>query len=409
LATLGYGFLESGQTTGQTENALRETAGRLGIHNLEVNTAGRVLFLASGLSNGSTVSVTGAARSLDMIDCTRSRRLSMLAEQTAPHTNVPSSEQRRILGGARDAAQVLRNTVTPWWIVTLGMTMLAFFISMQVGVTWRAWVSAALVQLVSSGVGFALTAVKPPKLFAVVAQSSAAGAFATLLVQLGFVDPVGAAAAIAVNWLLLLPLPQVIGAITEAIEGVYLSALTRLATVGVVAFGISLGGAFTFGLGELLGMDHPKLDELPNFPWYLVLVFSSLGAIANAFANGGRFRLVGPAAFLGVTTGAVSQMLLNLAHLPSVWASSCAGIVLGTISVIIAKRTGYPQQVLALMGITGALLPGIPVFFGILQEMGGASGLASFGQAAITCLGIGVGVAFGVYLGELRRRIRAND
>jgi hypothetical protein len=50
------------------------------------------LFLASGLSNGSTVSVTGAARSLDMIDCTRSRRLSMLAEQTAPHTNVPSSE-----------------------------------------------------------------------------------------------------------------------------------------------------------------------------------------------------------------------------------------------------------------------------------------------------------------------------
>jgi uncharacterized membrane protein YjjP (DUF1212 family) len=168
------------------------------------------------------------------------------------------------LGGARDAAQVLRNTVTPWWIVTLGMTMLAFFISMQVGVTWRAWVSAALVQLVSSGVGFALTAVKPPKLFAVVAQSSAAGAFATLLVQLGFVDPVGAAAAIAVNWLLLLPLPQVIGAITEAIEGVYLSALTRLATVGVVAFGISLGGAFTFGLGELLGMDHPKLDELPT-------------------------------------------------------------------------------------------------------------------------------------------------
>ncbi|MEU6860185.1 threonine/serine exporter family protein [Glycomyces sp. NPDC046736] len=405
LSTLGCGLLESGQTSGQTERTLEGYGRVLGLDGLAVNSFARVLLLEAMTAEGGTVSLSGTAHSLDAIDCTRSRELKRIADDVvAEGRHLAGLHGRERLASARLAAQRCRDTATPWWVVALGMTLLAFFISMQVGVSWQAWVSAALLQAVSSLTGLAISGLRLPRLFATAIQSCAAGGFATLLVQLDFVDPVGAAAAIAVNWLLLLPLPQVIGAVTDAVEGGYLSSVNRIASVTVAAAGIFVGGAFTFALGEMLGMEHPKLDALPSLPWYLVLVFSALGAIANAFANGGRPSLVLPAAMLGLVTGATNQILLHLVGLPSFWASSFSAVGLGLLSAVIASRTGYPSQVLALMGITGALLPGIPVFFGILQEMGGGSGLASFSTAAGISVGIGAGVALGVHLARLTRK-----
>lgn len=402
LESTGHGLLESGLTSGQTEHALSRYGIDLGVEALSISAFGRMLILEAATNDGDTVSTSGAARTLEAIDCTRSRELTRLAERTA-HTEVarmPGREAREQLTVAKRVADRLRLTATPWWIVALGTTMLAFFISMQVGVSWEAWVTAALVQAAASVVGVGTAAARMPKLFAVAVQSTAAGALATMLVQWDFVDPVGAAAAIAVNWLLLLPLPQVIGAVTDAIDGDHLSAGTRVANVAVAAVGIVIGGTLTFALGEALGMEHPRLDALPTMPWYLILVFSALGAIANSFANGGRLNLVAPAAFLGVATGATNQLLLS-SGLPAVWATALAATVLGLLSARIAVRTGYPSQVLALMGVTGALLPGIPVFFGILQQMGEGSGLASFGTAGLMSLAIGIGVALGGYLSRL--------
>jgi len=405
LSALGHGLLESGQNTRQTESALERYGRGLGLDGLVLNSFGRMLLLEAVTHDGATVSLSGAARSLDAIDCTRARDLGCLADSTvedARHWPDPSAA-REHLTAARQEVERLRDTATPWWVVTLGLTLLAFFISMQIGVSWQAWVSAALVQLITSLTGVAISGLRLPRLFAIAVQSCAAGAFATALVQLGFVDPVGAAAAIAVNWLLLLPLPQIIGAVTDAIESDHLSAMTRVASVAVAAGGIAIGGGFTFALGELLGMAHPRLDALPTLPWYLVLVFSALGAVANAFANGGRLPLVRPAALLGLVTGAVNQVLVLAVGLPAVWASSLSAVVLGVLSAALVKRTGYPSQVLALMGITGALLPGIPVFFGILQAMGGGNAAEHFGTAAVISLGIGTGVALGVHLAGLRR------
>lgn len=402
LATLGYGLLESGQTSGQTEQVLASCGRALGVDELGFNPFGRMLLLEARLPDGSTTTISGAARTLDTIDCTRSRALTAIAEDLIGSgvDAAPPMDTTR-LAAAREAVQRIRDTATPWWVTTLGMTMLAFCICMQVGVSWQAWVSAPMVQLVTSLTGFGIARLGMPRLFAAAVQSSAGGAFATLLVQIGFVDPVGAAAAIAVTWLLLLPLPQVIGAVTDAIDGDYLSSLTRIAGLGVTAIGIVIGGAFTFALGELLDLAHPKLDDLPSLPLYLILIFSGLGAIANAFANGGRVPLVGPAALLGVATGAANQTLIRVFDAPVLWSSAASAVVLGVLTVVLAARTGYPQQVLALMGITGALLPGIPVFFGILQEMGGASGTEHFIRAGEICLAIGVGVAFGAYVANL--------
>lgn len=90
------------------------------------------------------------------------------------------------------------------------------------------------------------------------------------------------------------------------------------------------------------------------------------------------------------------------------WASACSAVVLGMLSSVMALKTGHPQQVLVLMGFTGALLPGIPVFFGIVQEMSGQSGLAHFGTAAATSLAIATGVSIGMYFIRLTP-IRGDD
>jgi uncharacterized membrane protein YjjB (DUF3815 family)/uncharacterized membrane protein len=262
-----------------------------------------------------------------------------------------------------------------------------------------------MVQFVSSLVGVLSGRWAMPKLFSVALQGCCVGALATLLVQLDFVDPVGAAAAIAVAWLILVPLPQVIGAVTDAINADYVSATTRVASVIVAGVGLVIAGAFTFWLGEVLSMDHPRIDELPTLPWFLVLAFSALGAIANALANGGRASLVLPAAALGIITAAVNLFGLHVMSLPTVWSSSMAGVVLGVLAAVWARHTGFPQQVLALMGITGALMPGIAVFYGIIQAMGNGNGYLSFAQAGITCVGISTGVALGAYVVSRWRRL----
>ncbi|MGI6878534.1 hypothetical protein [Microbacterium sp. gxy059] len=234
------------------------------------------------------------------------------------------------------------------------------------------------------------------------------GHLAVPLVQLGLVEPVGAAAAFAVSWLLILPLPQVIEATTDAVEGAYTSALVRVANVAVTAGGIAIGGSIVLFTGSALDLDDPVLDELPSLPWYLGLVFAALGAIANAFANGGRATLILPAAALGIVTSAASQAL-QLTDLPFGWAAAIAAVLLGFVSVFLAPRVGYPYPVLALMGITGALLPGLTVFRGVIHQMSGGSGMDLFLQAGVTCIGLGVGVAFGVYAAVLTgaRSVRA--
>lgn len=414
LADLGYGFLESGQTTAQTERTLVECAHGLGLGEVTANFFGRLLTVETTTPDGATVTVTGAARSLDAVDCTRARTLNRLAAPllSAPVVRVgrgspvarpaPVSDETD-LGGLRKRVSAARERQNPWWVSAFGLALLAFCISLQVGVAWQAWVTTAAVQLLSSAVGTATARLRMPRLFATAAQTTVGGAAATVLVQLGFVDPVGAAAALAVTWLLVLPLPQAIAAVTDAIEADYLSALTRIASVAVSAGGVFIGGTLTFALGELLGMDHPSLSELPSLPWYLGLVFAALGAIGNAFANGGGWSLVAPAATLGLVTSAAHQTLLA-AGLPMLWAASISAAVLGVVAVFFAIRTDYPQQVLALMGITGALLPGLPVFFGILQQMGAGSGLAHFGHAGAICIGIGAGAALGSYLVSLGER-----
>jgi Uncharacterized conserved protein len=405
LLEVGCGLLESGQTAASTRYLVATCGRGLGLEGMRAMTRGRMLRVGALGEDGSPRIVSAPAGTFDAIDCARARDLARLVEEVDRPDAEPLTgpEVESFLANGRAEVRRLRGRGTPRWVVTLGLTLLAFFISMQVGISWRAWVAAALVQVASSLVGFAVGAVRAPRLVVVAAQACAGGALATALVQLGMVDPIGAAAAIAVNWLLLLPLPQLINAVMDVLSLDRRMALVRLSRVALAVAGLVIGGAFTFLLGESLGMDHPRLDTLPGMPWYLVLLFSALAAVGNAFANGGRFSLAVPAAVTGFATAGVNQVLLLVVGLPTLAANTISAFVLGILAGIYAVRAGYPQQVLALMGITGALLPGIPVFFGILQEMGQGSGLPHFGRAALIMLGIGVGVGIGSFLYEAVR------
>lgn len=398
LADFGCGFLESGQPGWRVGEALTNCAEAQGIDGFRFNTVGKVVMVEAALPGDGTMTVTTAAKALDLIDCTRSWRLHQLAVDICSDDALA-----RRIGTLRQRVEDLRAYNTPWWAVAGGTTMLAFIISMQLGLGWREWVGAAVVQLLTALFGQGIARVNLPELFSVVLRASAAGTLATLLVLAGVMDPVGAAAAIAVNWVLLIPLPQIIGAMTDVIDSDYLSAVSRAGTVAVTAFGISISAVYIFALGELLGMDHPLVRDVPGLPWYLALVFSALGAIANAFANGGWLRLILPAATIGVVTGVVNQFLLNVVGASTVWAAAGAATVLGGVAVVMAARTGYPHHVFALMGVTGALLPGIPVVSGLLREMGGESGSDHFFSAVAVCVAIGTGVALGSFVVEKLR------
>ncbi|MDN6477548.1 MAG: hypothetical protein L0M05_03370 [Corynebacterium variabile] len=109
---------------------------------------------------------------------------------------------------------------------------------------------------------------------------------------------------------------------------------------------------------------------------------------------------MGPAALIGLITGGVNQAMTTGFGLDTLWGNSVAAIVLGAVNVVMASRTGFPQHVFALMGITGALLPGIAVVSGILLQMGGASGTDQFLTAATVSVALGTGSAFGAFVAE---------
>jgi uncharacterized membrane protein YjjP (DUF1212 family) len=391
LGTLALAFLECGQSTTQTAGILARCAAGLGLRGLRIDIFGTHVTLESAAPDRATITWNGRASVIDAIDCERLRDLNGVVASLGRGDDLTEA-----LASVRRA----RAWRSHWLWSVSGLTLLAFFISLQVGVDWTAWVAAAAVQLVTALTGVAAGRLGVPRLFGATLQTTLGGLLAVALVHLGLVDPVGAAAALAVSWLLVLPLPQVVASITDAIDGEYLAALIRMAGVGVVAGGIFIGGSIVLYASSSLGLETPPRTEFPDLPWYLGLLFAALGAIANAFANGGRFALVLPAAVLGIMTSGVNQILLLSTELHSGWTASLSAAVLGAIAVLLARPTGYPFQVLALMGITGALLPGLTVYRGILREMSGTplSGLEFFAQAGGTCLGLGIGAAAGVYL-----------
>lgn len=118
-------------------------------------------------------------------------------------------------------------------------------------------------------------------------------------------------------------------------------------------------------------------------------------------ANRGGTQLLLPAALIGGATAVVNQTLMLVVGVPAAWSGPIVSVLLGFCSALLAPRLAYPAPALALMGITGALLPGLVVYHGLVYEVFHKSGSAFFVSAAVTCAGLGIGTAFGFILASL--------
>lgn len=142
--------------------------------------------------------------------------------------------------------------------------------------------------------------------------------------------------------------------------------------------------------------DAPDVSlDLPVLGWTWVVLFSLLGAVGNAFANAGGRDLILPAAVIGAGTALCNLTLVHVLGLPSIWAAGLTAAVLGIVAALWAHRSAYSATALTLVGLTGALLPGLVLVQGLRAVLDHAPSSTFFLQAGGTALALGVGTSMG--------------
>ena len=390
VAQLLAGLLNAGLSTSDAIALGRSAAVKLGLDAVEFVDLGRSVLIQHGHPDGQIRTVSRPV-GLDSINCEQLRALTLVCKQISAGKldiqTAPNAIQR--------AAAI---TANKWWGV-IGLTILAFCIALQVGADWMTALGASLVQVSVSLMGWIGGRIAIPRLFVVALQCMVCAIVAAGLVVTGLVASPGAVA-IAVAWMLLVPQPQVINMVIDAINTLQLAALARFASVSVAVGGILIGGTAVIHIGRqfVTMVPDPTLLSL-SLP--LALFFSLIGAMANAVANGGRMSLMLPAGVVGLLTAICNQFLTRGLEMHTAWAAGISAVLLGLVATFLARKSSYPASVLALMGMTAALLPGLTVYMGLATSLTGVSGMAEYLQAALICVVLGVGVALGFTIARL--------
>ena len=131
-----------------------------------------------------------------------------------------------------------------------------------------------------------------------------------------------------------------------------------------------------------------------------------VGALGNAVFMRGGPRLLLPAAGAGALTGIVNVVLQRHASLDPTLAVGTAALVLGVVSGLSSSYLRISSTELCIVGIAGALLPGLDVYWIIVSEIFKFSGAGeAFLRALVAILIIGPSVVLGMWLVG---RIRSN-
>lgn len=390
VAQLLAGLLNAGLSTSDAIALGRAAALKLGLDAVEFVDLGRSVLIQHGHPDGQVRTVSRPV-GLDSINCEQLRALTLVCKQISAGEldiqTAPNAIQRAML-----------ITANKWWAL-IGLAILAFCIALQVGADWMTALGATLVQVSVSLMGWIGGRIAIPRLFVVALQCMVCAVVAAGLVVTGLVASPGAVA-IAVAWMLLVPQPQVINMVIDAINTLQLAALARFASVAVAVGGILLGGAAVIHIGRQF-VDAVPDPTLLSLPLPLALFFSLIGAMANAVANGGRISLMLPAGVVGLLTAIFNQFLTRGLEMHTAWAAGISAVLLGLVATFLARKFSYPASVLALMGMTAALLPGLTVYMGLATSLTGVSGMTEYLQAALVCVVLGVGVALGFAIARL--------
>ena len=398
---LGVMMLEAGFDTRAAINAMTGCARALGMADLSVTAVGRTMMASHVSERGVPIMMTRAAATIDSFDLHRMGRLhQVLAEMLREDVDVKH---------ASDLMDQLERESSPWpwWIVVLGGMVLAASITLQTGGSLVAAALASGCLLLVNRFGALLDRIGLPKAFSVSGQAALAVLLGVLLNVCGLATISASAAIIATGLVLLLPIPQIVQAAQDAINTYYVTAAARLTAVLVLVSMTTLGG--TLALSQVGGVNatgaafatRPGPLEL-----WLVIVACMVGALGNAVFMRGGPRLLLPAAGAGALTGIVNVVLQRHASLDPTLAVGIAALVLGVVSGLSSGYLRIPSTELCIVGIAGALLPGLDVYWIIVSEVFKFSGAGeAFLRALVAVLVIGPSVVLGMWLVG---RIRSN-
>ncbi|MEU6564421.1 threonine/serine exporter family protein [Nocardia nova] len=400
LTRLAVAMLEAGFPSEPTTEAVSACAAAMRLERVTVIGLGRVVTIEHLAADGHALTRTATAATVDAFDCERMRRLLAVARDSVL-TGADAETAHRILDGAERRPQ-------PWprWFIPFGGALLALCIALQVGGTAVAALAAAVVLIPVFWLGQGLGALAIPRLYGVALQACLAAVLGGLLHAVGALTMTEIAVLIATNWVLLVPMPQLVTTAIDAVSSDTVAATARAASALLAVGGIAMGGVLIFAVSQRISFGRPIDPALPQLPIWLAIIFSILGALGNAVFNRGGRDLLLPAAAAGLLTASVNQTLIHAAHIPPDWSGPIAAVALGFAAAACAVPLRLPMTALALVGITGALLPGLTLYQGLVLELFHISGVGYFVRTFAVCVGLGVGAALGVILNRLLHRAR---
>ncbi|NKY84271.1 threonine/serine exporter family protein [Nocardia veterana] len=402
LTRLAVSMLEAGFPSEPMTDAVAACAAAMGLDRVTVIGLGRVVTIEYLAVDGRALTRTATAATVDAFDCERMKRL-LTAAREAAVSGADAETAHRIL----DAAET-RKLPWPRWFVPFGGALLALCIALQVGGSGAAALAAAVVLLPVFWLGQGLGSLAIPRLYGVALQAPLAATLCALLHLVGALTMTEVAVAIATNWVLLVPMPQLVATAIDAVSSDTVAATARAASALLAVGGIAMGGALVFAVSQRFSFGESIDPTLPQLPIWLAITFSILGALGNAVFNRGGPDLLLPAAAAGLLTASVNQPLIHAAHIPPDWSGPLAAVALGFAAAACALPLRLPMTALALVGITGALLPGLTLYQGLVLELFHVSGIGYFVRTFAVCVGLGVGAALGVILNWLLQRARAH-
>lgn len=386
-------LLSAGRSTHQAVSVASRAAHAWDLKRLQIVPLGRAVLVQHTSSAGVPTNVVGTVASLDGFNCEHMEGLHRLEHDIWRNGADAAEAEHRI--------EEIDGQSRPLWWTWGGGTLLAFCVAIQIAFALPAAILAAVLYLISSAVSLGATALRLPRLFALATQAAAVVLVALPVARLGLVAPEHAAMAAGTVAMLLVPLPQLVSTIVDAVDANAHGALARATSLCMALLGIGIGVAVGVTVARLPVADPNSVIHLATLPLLGALAFSVLGSVGNALANSGGADLLLPAAAIGLGTAALHLFLGTVVGLGPMWSAGLTAVALGIVSALWATKAPYSSTALALVGMTGALLPGLTVYQGLYAEVADPrSGLSYFASAAGTVVALAVGASFGFVVAE---------
>ncbi|MEU7579428.1 threonine/serine exporter family protein [Streptomyces sp. NPDC041068] len=392
---LGQELFLSGFDTQTIESSVIAVSTALELNHLEVDITARTIHLQYAPPHQVPASMMRVTRTSE--DPRDLRRMAAL-HRLVGHVVAGRLDVRQ----AMKALQHIQDTPPywPWWVRTAGGGVLAASVTLQVGGSVWAAVTAVVVLMACDRLGWLLFRAAMPFFFVIAAQAALAVVLGIALLNTGLVVPYSTAV-MAANLVVLLPIVPLIALPQDGITGFSLMAATRAVNVTLALAGMATGVLVVAVLADEATADlyAPYIDHA-TLPVWGGLVVSAVGALGNCFSMGGTRRLLPVAVAAGVLGGAVNMAVSHAVHAPAL-AVLCAAAALGVGGAACSPALRVPAAAVVVPGTTGALLPSLQVYESLTQLSVGREGA---GTAALLALlstaAIGVGAVAGGLIGH---------